>query len=109
MSLRLVQHQSQRGPPEGNMIMPITFVLLASTINLPSVQSTTTSNSSSTHPVFVDVPRNPDGLSLYNEKGEVVAKCLKKDESFHDCKMEFGVTLDDLMNAWVHAYLEVQK
>jgi hypothetical protein len=26
-----------------------------------------------------------------------------------DCKMESGVTLDDLMNAWVHAYLQVQK
>ena len=66
-------------------------------------------NSTITHPAFVDVPKSPNGLTLYNQKGEVVARCGKKDDAFHDCKMESGVTLDDLMNAWVHAYLEVQK
>ena len=91
------------------MITLMTFVLLASTTNLPSVQGTTPTNSSSTRPMFVEVPKSPNGLTLFNEKGEVVARCRKKDESFHDCKMESGVTLDDLMNAWVHAYLEVRK
>jgi hypothetical protein len=91
------------------MITVLTFVLLMSTANLPSVQTTKAANSSSTHPVFVDVPKSRNGLTLYNEKGEIVARCRKKDRSFHGCKMEPGVTLDDLMNAWVHAYLEVQK
>ena len=91
------------------MITLIAFVLLASTTNLPSVQNTKTANSSSTRPTFVEVPKSPNGLTLYNERGEVVARCRKKNESFHDCRMESGVTLDDLMNAWVHAYLDVQK
>jgi hypothetical protein len=55
------------------------------------------------------VPGNPNGLTLYNEKGEVVARCGKKDDTLHDCKSESGATLDDVMNAWIHAYLEVQK
>ena len=91
------------------MIRLITLFLLAYTTNLPSVQNTTAASSSSTRPVFVEVPKSSNGLTLYNEKGEVVARCRNKDELFHDCKMESGVTLDDLMNAWVHAYLEVQK
>jgi hypothetical protein len=91
------------------MIMVVAFLLLASTNNLPSVQNTNAANPSITHPLFVEARKSPNGLTLYNEKGEVVARCGKKDETFHDCKMESGVTLDDLMNAWVHAYLEVQK
>ena len=91
------------------MIAVLTLVLLASTSDLPSVPTTKAANSSITHPVFADVPKGPNGLTLYNEKGEVVARCGKKDDSFQDCKLEPGVTLDELMNAWVHAYLEVQK
>ena len=91
------------------MITLVAFVLLASTANLPAVQNTEAANSSITHPGLVDLPKNPNGLTLYNEKGEVVARCGKKDATFHDCKMESGVTLDELMNAWVHAYMEVQK
>jgi len=91
------------------MITLVAFVLLASTADLPAVQNTEAANSSITHPGFVDLPKSPNGLTLYNEKGEVVARCRKKDATFHDCKMESGVTLDDLMNAWVHAYLQVQK
>ena len=73
------------------------------------VHGTETASSSVMHPAFVDAPMDPNGLTLYNEKGEVVARCEKKGDAFHDCKMESGVTLDDLMNACVHAYLEVQK
>jgi hypothetical protein len=91
------------------MITAIASFLLAFPTNLTAVQTTQAANSSSTQPVFVDAPKGPNGLTLYNEKGEVVARCAKKDGSFHDCKVEPGVTLDDLMNAWVHAYLEVQK
>jgi hypothetical protein len=91
------------------MITIVAFWLLASGTAMPSVQNTKSVNSSVTHPVFVGQTKGPNGLTLYNEKGEVVAKCERKDETFNRCKMEPGVTLDDLMNAWVHAYLEVQK
>ena len=91
------------------MITLVAFVLLASTTNLPPLLKTELANSSVTHPVFVDVPKGPNGLTLYNEKGEVVARCKKKGDTFQDCTMESDVNLDDLMNAWVHAYLEVQK
>lgn len=62
-----------------------------------------------THPSFVEAPKSPDSLTLYNAKGEVVAKCGKKGDQFSDCKLEPGVTLDDVMNAWVHAYQDLQK
>ena len=85
--------------------------LMALTANLPSVQVLQPINASATHPVFLNVPRNKDdsSLTLYNTKGEIVARCDKKDDSFTNCKMEPGVTLDDLMNAWVNAYMDVQK
>ncbi len=91
------------------MITVVAFFLLASATNLPSVQNTKAADSSVTHPVFANTTNGTNGLTLYNEKGEVVARCGKKDETFRECKMEAGVTLDDLMNAWVHAYLDVQK
>ncbi|HKF47354.1 MAG TPA: hypothetical protein VKB38_08340 [Terracidiphilus sp.] len=59
-------------------------------------------------PTFLAVPPSPNGLTLYDEKGDVVARCEKKDDGFGNCKMEPGFTLDDLMNAWVHAYKEMQ-
>ena len=91
------------------MITLFAFALIAATTNLPPVPKAGAETSSIMHPAFVDLPKNPNGLTLYNEKGEVVARCGKKDDTFHDCKVESGVTLDDLMNAWVHAYLEAQK
>ena len=91
------------------MIRVIASLLLAFMADLPMVPTTKAAESSTTRPVFVDAPKSANGLTLYNEKGEVVARCGKKNESYNDCKLEPGVTLDDLMNAWVHAYLEVQK
>lgn len=91
------------------MITVAALLLLMFGNNLPSVHKTNAANPPITHPVFLEAPKRPNGLTLYNEKGELVARCGKKDETFHDCNMEPGVTLDDLMNAWVHAYLEVQK
>jgi len=91
------------------MLTVLASVLLATPNNSPSVHHANAANPSVTHLVFIEVPKSPNGLTLYNEKGEVVARCGKKDETFQDCKMESGVTLDDLMNAWVHAYLEAGK
>jgi hypothetical protein len=84
------------------------FIVLASVTNaspVPPVKSV----SPISQPVFLTVPKPPEGLTLYNTNGEVVARCGKKDDSFANCKMEPGVTLDDLMNAWVHAYQDMQK
>lgn len=85
------------------------FILLSSTVNGSAVQTAKAVATPVTQPVFLDVPKGPNGLTLYNSKGEIVARCGKKDDSFADCKMEPGVTLDDLMNAWVHAYQDLQK
>jgi hypothetical protein len=84
------------------------LALLAAAANLPPVQVARPTNAA-TQPVFVDLPKDPGGLTLYNPKGEVVARCDGKADVFSNCKMEPGVTLDDLMNAWVHAYQDLQK
>lgn len=82
---------------------------IPATIHGTAISSSGPSTTAATHPVFVEVPKNPDSLTLYNAKGEIVAKCGKKDDQFGNCKLEPGVTLDDLMNAWVHAYQDLQK
>jgi hypothetical protein len=50
-----------------------------------------------------------ESLKLYNEKGESGAVCEKKGDTFTNCKMDSGVTLDDVMNAWVHALEDFGK
>lgn len=92
------------------MIPIFAFCLLAHSTNVPLVQNPKAANSSVTQPVFVDTPKRPDDLRLYSKEGELVVRCKKKGGTFRDCKMESGVTLDEVMNAWVHAYMElVQK
>ncbi len=85
------------------------FIVLASTAHGPAIQTAKVIDTPLIPPMFRDVPKGPNGLTLYNDKGEVVARCSLKDDSFSDCKMEPGVTLDDLMNAWVHAYQDMQN
>jgi hypothetical protein len=87
----------------------LAFVVLASVTNGSAVQAARAVNPPQADPTFLSVPKPPEGLTLYNVKGEVVARCGRKEDSFADCKMEPGVTLDDLMNAWVHAYEDMQK
>jgi hypothetical protein len=87
----------------------LAFVVLASVTNGSAVQTAKAVNLPKADPVFLAVPKPPEGLTLYNAKGEVVARCGRKDDSFANCKMEPDVTLDDLMNAWVHAYEDTQK
>ena len=87
----------------------LTVVLVASLSGGSTVQTAKAVNTPKADPVFLEVPKPPQGLTLYNAKGEVVARCGRKDDSFADCKMEPDVTLDDLMNAWVHAYQDLQK
>lgn len=60
-------------------------------------------------PAFIQMPKDGGGLTLYNAKGEVVARCEQKGNTFTNCKLEPGVTLDDVMNAWVRAYQDLGK
>ena len=85
------------------------FLVLASIHTGSAVQTAEALNPPPAQPVFLTVPKPPEGLTLYNSKGEVVARCGRREDSFSGCKMEPGVTLDDLMNAWVHAYQVTQK
>ena len=87
----------------------LTLVVLASLTNESAVQTAKSVTAPRHEPAFQQVPKPPEGLTLYNANGEVVARCGRKDDSFANCKMEPGVTLDDLMNAWVHAYQDSEK
>ena len=87
----------------------LAFVVFASLTSGSAVQTAKVVNPPKAEPVFRAVPKPPEGLTLYNAQGEVVARCGRKDDSFSNCKMEPGVSLDDLMNAWVHAYQDAQK
>ena len=91
------------------MFCPLGIVLIAAMANVRQVHRANMDNTQVTRPALLEVPKGPNGLTLYNAQGEVVAKCERKDDGFGECKLEPGVTLDDLMNAWVHAYLDVQK
>jgi hypothetical protein len=87
----------------------VAICLLANTANGLSVHNAYISDPPVTHPVFAKIPKGQNGLTLYNSKGERVARCDKKDDTFTNCKMEDGVTFDDVMNAWVHAFQDIQK
>jgi hypothetical protein len=84
------------------------LALLGAAGSLPPVQVARPLNAAA-QPVFVDLPKAPSGLALYNAKGEIVARCEGSQDVFSNCKMEPGVNLDDVMNAWVHAYQDLQK
>jgi hypothetical protein len=62
-----------------------------------------------TQPALVKIPKGPNGLTLYNEKGERVAQCEKKGDTFSNCKVESGFNFDDVMNAWAHAFEDIQS
>jgi hypothetical protein len=83
--------------------------LLAATVNGPLVQTVSFAKPPATHPALIEIPKGPNGLMLYNEKGERVAQCEKKGDAFSNCKVEPGFTFDDVMNAWVHAFEDIQN
>lgn len=84
-------------------------LVLASLTNGSAVKTAQAMNPPKAEPVFLNVPKSSDGLTLYDAQGDIIARCGKKNESFSDCKMEPGVTLDEVMNAWVHAYQDLQR
>ena len=88
----------------------VAICLLAATSNGPFVHAITFAEPPATQPRLVKTSQdsNPNRLTLYNAKGERVAQCDKKDDSFNNCKIEPGMTFDDVMNAWVHAYQDME-
>ena len=82
--------------------------MLAAIANGPVVHTINLEEPPVTHPSLVKIPKGPTSLTLYNQKGEQVAQCAKKDDAFSNCKVEPGFTLDDVMNAWVRAFEETQ-
>lgn len=85
------------------------FILLAAVSSTPATDYVKPVSTPVMKPALIDIPKGPDGLTLYNAKGEAVARCDRKDDQFGNCKIEKGYTLDDLMNAWVHAYEDLSK
>ena len=85
------------------------LILLAAVATAPIAENGRPTTAPVTRPTLVELPKGPDNLTLYNAKGEVIARCDKKDEAFGNCKIEPGYNLDDLMNAWVHAYEDLAK
>lgn len=85
------------------------FVLLAAVSTSPVAENAKPHPTPVTRPALVEIPKGPENLTLYNAKGEVVARCDKKEDSFGNCKIEPGYSLDDLMNAWVNAYQDLAK
>jgi hypothetical protein len=86
----------------------VAFCLLAVSANGPLVHPASFEQPPTTQPALAKIPKGPNGLALYNEKGERVAQCDKKSDSFSNCKVEQGYTFDDVMNAWVHAVQDMQ-
>lgn len=87
----------------------VAIFLLAATSNGPFVRTVTLDQPSATRPRLVEKPKSPNDLTLYNAKGERVAECDKRDDGFKNCKIEPGMTFDDVMNAWVHAYEDIES
>lgn len=83
--------------------------LWAATANGPTVHTVNLAEPPATKARLARIPKGPNGLTLYNEKGERVAQCEKKDDSFKNCKIEPGMTFDDVMNAWVHAFQDIES
>ena len=86
----------------------VAIVLLAATANGPLVHTVNFAEPPVTQPALVNIPKGPNGLTLYNEKGERVAQCDKNGDTFSNCKVEAGFTFDDVMNAWVQAFHDMQ-
>lgn len=87
----------------------VAICLWAAAANAPAVHPAKVTDPPATHPPLVQPPKSPNSLTLYNALGERVAQCKKQGDVFTHCKMENGVTFDDVMNAWVHALEDIEK
>jgi hypothetical protein len=87
----------------------VVICLLAATTIGPAVHPVDVTGPTATRPTLVQPPKSPNSLTLYNAEGERVAQCKKKGDIFTNCKLDVGMTFDDVMNAWVHALEDMQK
>jgi hypothetical protein len=81
---------------------------LAAAANGPLAHTVNIAEPPATQPALIKIPKGPNSLTLYNEKGERVAQCDKKGDYFGNCKIDKGMSFDDVMNAWVHAFQDMQ-
>lgn len=86
----------------------VAVCLFAATANGPTVHTVNLVEPPVTRPALSKIPKGPDSLTLFNAKGERVAECQKKDDTFKNCKIEPGMSFDDVMNAWVHAFQDME-
>jgi hypothetical protein len=92
-----------------NVHILVAICLLAAIANGPVVHTINLEEPPVTQPALAKIPKGPNSLTLYNAKGERVAECEKKGDAFSNCKVEPGFTFDDVMNAWVHAFEDIQS
>jgi hypothetical protein len=83
--------------------------LLAATANGATIHPASVTDPPATHPTLVQPLKKQNSLTLYNAQGVRVAQCERKYDVFANCKIEAGMTFDDVMNAWVHALEDMQK
>lgn len=84
------------------------LICLAAAVAGGAVETTKPGCNASASVRLIQPKPNPNGLTVYSPEGYKVADCAKSDHDlkFSDCKIEKGFTLDDLMNAFVQAYLK---
>ena len=87
----------------------VVICLFAATASGPAVHPANVTDPPATQPALVQPPKRPNSLTLYNPQGERVAQCERKEDVFANCKIEAGMTFDDVMNAWVHALEDMRK
>lgn len=87
----------------------VVICFFAATASGPAVHPANVTHPPATHPALVQPPKRPNSLTLYNPQGERVAQCERKEDVFANCKIETGMTFDDVMNAWVHALEDMRK
>ena len=86
--------------------MKLPLLMFAATFlgSIPAIVVTSHKYVAPTPPEFFATPRHPDSLALYDKEGNLVAFCGTNDGALGDCKIEDGFTVNDVMNAWMHAY-----
>lgn len=89
------------------MVGVITTLILALFVSVP----TQTNGPLPQRPALVQPAPSPHDLTLYNEKGEQVAKCLIVEDGTRitGCHINSGFTLDDVMTAWANAFKQLEQ
>ena len=62
------------------MSFSVGVMLLASMANAPDIHRTSMDTTHPTRPALVEGRKGPRGLTLYNAKGDIVARCGRKNQ-----------------------------